>query len=114
MKHIKVHSSPLPSELPGPAPFYLVLTVGDPVTGSFNEIVRGIRDGQIEDIEWILEIIPREGVCHDVTQTIAQAVHALIESQGYPVSMALAGWLDNWLGLSVDREAAFRELAAAE
>jgi hypothetical protein len=107
-------SLPLPTELPGPGPFLLVLGSGDPVVGSFDEIVRDIRDGYIENVSVIYELSPRDGTMADVTLTIARAVHALIESQGYPVNRDLANWLDSHLELSVKAEKSWRELTAAE
>jgi hypothetical protein len=109
-------SLPLPTELPGPGPFLLLFSYGEPVTGSFDKIVRDIRYGNIDadsmDIIW--ELSPRDGTMADVTLTIARAVHVLIESQGYPVSKELAQWIDNHLLISVENERAWRELIGAE
>jgi hypothetical protein len=107
-------SLPLPTELPGPGPFLLALGEGDPVVGTPEQIVRNILYGHIWGIEAIYELSPRDGTMADVTLTIARAVHALIESQGYSVNRDLARWLDNWLELSVNNEPAWRELIGAE
>lgn len=116
MKHDRLQSSPLPTELPGPAPFYLVLSEGEPVVvNTVTMIVWAIKDGHIEKVSSVLEINPPEGTCRYVTmKDIAEKVLEVAQFDGYPVSSDLATWLDNHLELSVHHEKQWRELIGAE
>ena len=70
----------------------------DPFKNSLAGVVEDIATGQVEDVIRVLEVIPDEKSCRDVTEDVARRVSDYLENKGE----GCPDWLRNWIDEHVD------------
>lgn len=69
----------------------------DPEKNSRANVIDDIVDGQVEDVLRVLQVIPEEGTCRDVTEDIARDVYARLDETGSGCPAHLRDWIDHWV-----------------